>query len=86
MMNPSVGESLVFLVHLNLLLDLFQESLPSVLAQQEVVTKFLHDLFWVVILEHLYLLSVVANQLNLQDAYWFFDHRQLGWGLVSGSR
>ena len=57
--------SLVFLVHLNLFLDLLQESLPCVLAQQEVVTEFLHDLFWVVILEHLYLLSVVANQLNL---------------------
>ena len=55
---------------------MLQKPLPSILAEIELVSEFLDDLNWVVVLKNFNFLDVFAVQLDLKDADRLLDDRQ----------
>ena len=47
------------------------------MAQVEVVAELLNNLLRVIVFKHLDLFDVLSVQLDLEDAYWLFDHWQV---------
>ena len=61
-----------------MLLDLLKQALARVLTQIEIVAELLHYFIWIVVLEHFYLLDVLAVQLDFEDADRLLDYREEG--------
>lgn len=65
------------IVHLDLLLNLFQQPLPSILAEIKVIAKLLYNLAGIIIFKHFYFLNIFPIKFDLQNTNWLLNHWQI---------